>query len=56
MHQLHRIAIGQSGVAEMGAPDDLPVELDHHGSGVEAQMPEQVGRGSGAGDAPGLPV
>jgi hypothetical protein len=56
MHQLHRIAIGQCGVAETRAPDDLPVELDYHGAGVEAQMPEQVGRGSGTGDAPGLPV
>ena len=37
MHQLHRVAIGEARLAQAGAADDLPIQLDHHGARVEAR-------------------
>lgn len=40
----------------MRAPDDLPIELDHHRARVKAQVPEQVGGGGRTWDATRLAV
>jgi len=44
MHQLHCVPLGQGGVAQLGPPHNLAIQLDHHGAGVESKVVQQVGR------------
>jgi hypothetical protein len=40
MHQLHGISLRDNRVLELRSADDLPIDLDHHGSRIQTELAE----------------
>src|SRR4026209_1624857 len=48
MHHLDGVSVPHRCLRELGAPDDVPVELDHHGARIEPEQADQLPQRSGS--------
>lgn len=56
MHQLDGVSVRQICTVQLRSAHNLPVQLDHDGTGIESQLTKEVGCRSRSFEAPGFAV